>query len=68
MAKTTIKPEGTETNLTDIGEIVKQLGVKGANSFNEKLKALDNLTTGDPLNGIENWIEVLKNARDELIH
>ena len=38
------------------------------NSLDEKLKALDILTTGAPLNGNEKWDEVLKNARDELIH
>ena len=62
---TDIKVEGTETKLD---ELFKQLGVKGASSLDEKLKAYENLTTGATLNGKEKWEEVLKNVRDECIH
>ena len=62
LAKTNIKTHGTETKLDDIGELVKTLGGGKGNSLEEKLKACDNLTTIVPLNGKENWDEVIKNA------
>ena len=51
-----------------MGEVIKQIGGKGKESLDEKIKAFEKLTTGAPLNGKEKWDIMIKHMKDECIH
>ena len=56
-----------EEKIDSLGEIIKRIGGKGKDSYDEKVKAFENLTTGSPLNGREKWDIVIKDMKEACI-
>ena len=53
--------------IDSLGEIIRKIGGEKSNSYDEKVKAFENLTTGAPLNGREKWDIVLKDMKEACI-
>ena len=53
--------------MDSLGEIIKRIGGEKKDSYDEKVKASENLTTGAPLNGREKWNIVIKDLKEACI-
>ena len=68
LSKCKIKTTEGSLKMDNMGEFIKMFSGGKGSSLEEKIKVVENLTTSVPLNGKENWKEVVKNAQDELVH